>query len=138
VLNGVNDDVRWKQRFENFERAFSQFKQAIDKQDEESVSLIKDGTIHRFKVTHELAWKVLKDFLEYEGHQNINGSRSAIRVAFNIDLLADGQVWMNMIDSRNRTVHTYHEKILEQEFHLVVSDYYPAFVQFQQRMHDFL
>ena len=138
MLNGVNDDVRWKQRFENFERAFSQLKQAVEEYGEEAEPLIKEGIIQRFEFTHELAWKVLKDFLEYEGHQNINGSRSAIRVAFNIGLLADGQVWMNMIDSRNRTVHTYHEKILEQEFHLVVNDYYPAFVQFQQRMHDFL
>ena len=58
----MNDDIRWKQRFENFERAFSQFKQAIDKQDEESVSLIKDGTIHRLRLRMNLRGKYLKIF----------------------------------------------------------------------------
>ncbi|WFE68789.1 nucleotidyltransferase substrate binding protein [Thiomicrospira sp. R3] len=52
--------------------------------------------------THELAWKVMKDYLECEGHQGIIGSRSASRLAFNIGLVSDGQVWMDKVESRIR------------------------------------
>lgn len=70
-----------------------------------------------------MAWKVLKDHLEHEGYQNINGSRSATRTAFKIGLLINGQTWMDRIESRNRTVHVYDEKILNIEF-LKSEDYY--------------
>ena len=101
---------------------------------EEAEPIIKEGVIQRFEFTHELAWKVMKDFLEYEGHQNITGSRSATKIAFSLDLIEDGQVWMDMIESRNNTVHTYHEEILTREFAQIVSHYYPNFLAFYRRM----
>ncbi len=76
----------------------------------------------------------MKDYLEYEGYQNIAGSRSATRAAFNIDLLEDGQAWMDMIESRNRTVHTYQQAILEQEYQNVVGRYFRCFSDFYHRM----
>lgn len=81
----------------------------------------------------------MKDFLEYEGHQNITGSRSASRQAFSLGLLeGDAQVWMDMIHSRNKTVHTYDAKILEDEFRKVRYHYAPAFLQFERKMTEIL
>jgi nucleotidyltransferase substrate binding protein (TIGR01987 family) len=94
--------------------------------------------LQRFEFTHELAWKVLKDYLEYEGHQGITGSRSASRLAFSLGLVSDGQVWMDMIESRNRTLHTYDERVLEQEFAKVQRAYAPALSDFAVRMQVFL
>lgn len=68
----------------------------------------------------------MKDYLEYEGHQGITGSRSASRLAFSLGLVANVQVLMDMRESRNRTVHTYDEWILEQEFTKVQQAYAPA------------
>lgn len=96
--------------------------------------LEKEGTIQRFEFTHELAWKVMKDYLEYDGIVNITGARSACRAAFNIGLIANGQVWMNMIESRNKTVHTYFDEILEREYNLIVNEYFPLFEAFQRKM----
>ena len=128
-------DIRWVQRFENYRKALSQLTQAVEMYDESAEALIKEGILQRFEFTHELAWKVMKDFLEYEGHQNITGSRSASRQAFSLGLLeSDAQVWMDMIHSRNRTVHTYDAKILEDEFRKVRYQYAPAFVQFERKM----
>ena len=90
----MDNDIRWKQRFSNFKKAFLQLKQAVDTYDKHAEDIIKEGTIQRFEFTHELAWKVIKDFLEYEGYQNISGSRSATRQAFNIGLVEEGQVWI--------------------------------------------
>jgi nucleotidyltransferase substrate binding protein (TIGR01987 family) len=130
----MEQDIRWKQRFSNFEKAFFQLKQAVEDYDGDVEAIIKEGVIQRFEFTHELAWKVMKDFLEYEGHQNITGSRSATRGAFNIDLVKEGQVWMDMIDSRNKTVHTYHENILEQEYQKIVEAYFSCFFEFYEKM----
>jgi nucleotidyltransferase substrate binding protein (TIGR01987 family) len=115
----MNEEVRWQQRFQNYLKALGQLNSALAKYDETAEALIKEGILQRFEFTHELAWKVMKDYLEYEGHQGITGSRSASRLAFSLGLVSDGQVWMDMIESRNRTVHTYDEKVLEQEFSTV-------------------
>lgn len=130
----MEQDVRWKQRFSNFGRALSQLKQGIEDYPEDSEAIIKEGVIQRFEFTHELAWKVLKDYLEYEGQQNITGSRSATRRAFNLGLIEDGQAWMDMIESRNKTVHTYQETVLELEYGKVRGVYYPCFALFLEKM----
>ncbi|MBV1928424.1 MAG: nucleotidyltransferase substrate binding protein [Gammaproteobacteria bacterium] len=131
----MGEDIRWKQRFDNFGKAFLQLKEAVDLYGDraEVESIIKEGLIQRFEFTHELAWKVLKDYLEYEGHQNINGSRSATRAAFNIDLIDNGQVWMDMIESRNKTVHTYHKNILNEEFEKINHSYFACFSAFNDK-----
>ena len=106
----MEQDIRWKQRFANFERAFLSLRSAATELLKPN-DLEKEGTIQRFEFTHELAWKVMKDYLEYEGYKNITGSRSATKEAFNKDLLTDGQEWINMLESRNETIHTYPKKI---------------------------
>lgn len=129
----MNQDIRWKQRFHNFEKAFLALKRAvIDLQNPSDLE--KEGTIQRFEFTHELAWKVMKDFLEYEGFQNIIGSRSATREAFNKGLIEEGQVWMNMIESRNRTVHTCDEVILKEEYQKITTIYFSVIEVFYDKM----
>lgn len=131
-------DIRWKQRFENYKKAFSQLKSAIDKNGLHPIDIIKEGIIQRFEFTHELAWKVMKDYLDYEGIQNVTGSRSATREAFNMGLITNGQAWMDMIESRNKTVHTYNQEVLEIEFKKVVLSYYELFEIFEQKMSSML
>jgi nucleotidyltransferase substrate binding protein (TIGR01987 family) len=134
----MGEEVRWRQRFQNYQKALGQLVSALSQYDEHAESLIKDGILQRFEFTHELAWKVLKDYLEYEGHQGITGSRSASRLAFSLGLVSDGQVWMDMIESRNRTVHTYDERVLEQEFAKVQQAYAPALSELAIRMQPLL
>ncbi|WP_029406907.1 nucleotidyltransferase substrate binding protein [Thiomicrorhabdus sp. Milos-T2] len=134
----MSEDIRWKQRYQNYLKALGQLSSALSAHDKTAESLIKEGILQRFEFTHELAWKVMKDYLEYEGHQGITGSRSASRLAFSLGLIVDGQVWMDMVESRNRTVHTYDERVLEQEFAKVQKHYEKAFQQFAEKMQAFL
>jgi len=127
-------EIRWKQRFANYEKALKQLESAVNEYGKEAPDIIKEGTIQRFEFTHELAWKVMKDYLEYEGYQNINGSRSASRTAFKIGLIGEGQTWMDMIESRNRTVPVYDEKILNTEFLKIEDHYFPLFKQLYEQM----
>jgi nucleotidyltransferase substrate binding protein (TIGR01987 family) len=131
-----NQDIRWKQRFENFSNALSQLTKFIDKG--ELNELEEQGLIQSFEYTHELAWNVMKDFLIFEGFQNIIGSRSATREAFNKGLIDEGQIWMDMIDSRNESVHTYNEETADKIVHKIKEIYFMEFRDFSKKMKTFL
>jgi nucleotidyltransferase substrate binding protein (TIGR01987 family) len=131
-----NQDIRWKQRFENFEKALKQLTKFIEK--DELNELEEQGLIQCFEYTHELSWNVMKDFLTFEGIQNIIGSRSATREAFNKGLIEEGQVWMDMIDSRNESVHTYNEKTADKIVNKVRRVYFFELTNFSKKMKTFL
>lgn len=77
----MEQDIRWKQRFQNFNDAFIHLKEAVLEVKNPS-NLEKEGTIQRFEFTHELAWKVMKDFLQDKGIQGIIGSKDATNKLF--------------------------------------------------------
>jgi nucleotidyltransferase substrate binding protein (TIGR01987 family) len=128
-----NPDVRWKQRFHSFRKAFDRLRAAAALAAERELSeLEQQGMIQAFEFTHELAWKVLKDFLESRGVSEIYGSKDATRAGFAHGLIEDGDDWMAMIESRNQSSHTYNENIANSIAHAVLSLYLPQFEQFER------
>ncbi len=129
------EDLRWKQRFNNFKRALVQLDRAVSLMAERPLSdLENQGVIQGFEFTHELAWNVLKDFLEYEGIQGLVGSRSTVREAFKRGLIADGEVWMDMIEKRNLTSHTYNLDVALEVVSAIQARYYPAYLALRARL----
>ena len=125
-------DIRWIQRFNNFEKAFGQLSDAVELAAErELTDLEKQGLIQAFEYTHELAWNLLKDFLESRGAQNIYASRDASREAFQTGLIKNGETWMEMITSRNQTTHTYDEETVEEIKKAILNSYYFEFEALQ-------
>lgn len=117
----MEEDICRRQRLEKYDKAPQQLREAV--MDVKAPNqLAKEGTIQRFEFTHELAWKLMKDYLGYEGITGITGSRSAIRQTFNKGLIQDGETWMDMIESRNSTVHNHDAEILEKEYHYAQLD----------------
>jgi nucleotidyltransferase substrate binding protein (TIGR01987 family) len=102
-------DIRWQQRFDSYQKAVSQLTKFIDKGDLNELE--EQGLIQAFEYTYELGWNLLKDYLLYQGNPTIFGSRDAIREAFTLGLVADGEGWMKMLQDRNRTTHTYNEEV---------------------------
>jgi len=132
-------DIRWKQRFVNFNKALAQLEDAVTLSKQRELSrLEKQGVIQAFEFTHELAWNVLKDYLEDQGEQNIRGSKDATRYAFKVDLVSDGELWMAMIQSRNVSSHTYDEETAEALFIAIVDDYFPLFSTLSSVMADLI
>jgi nucleotidyltransferase substrate binding protein (TIGR01987 family) len=129
-----NLDIRWKQRFSSFEKALLKITEVVDLKDHKLSDLEKEGVIQRFKFTHELCWNVMKDYLIYDGIQTVIDSRSAVREAFNKGIISKGAIWMDMIESRNKTSHAYLESILIDEFEKIVKIYYHLLLAFQQKM----
>lgn len=127
------EEIRWKQRFKNFEKALSQLKKFIDKFQDLN-ELEKQGMIQAFEYTFELGWNVLKDFLEFQGNQNIYGSRSAIQEAFRYGLIEDGEGWMEMFSARNKTSHTYNENLAEEISQFIEQKAFLLFTKLQAKM----
>ena len=98
--------------------------------------MIKEGLIQRFEYTHELAWNVMKDYAEYQGNPNIGGSRDASREAFQLKLVTNGHIWMDMITSRNKTSHTYNEETANEIYNKILKEYYTAFIEFKDTMEE--
>lgn len=128
----VAEDVRWKQRFVNFQKALSQMKKFVDKGN--LSDLEEQGLIKSFEYTFELAWNTLKDFLEFSGQTGIYGSRNAIQKAFQLGLIEDGKGWMDMLKSRNKTSHTYNEETAKEISSAVTSQYYGLFCMLKEKM----
>ncbi|WP_439234566.1 nucleotidyltransferase substrate binding protein [Lonepinella koalarum] len=129
----VEQITRLKQRFEHYQKALTQLMEAVEKYSNTQENIIKEGLIQRFEFTHELAWKLMKDILQYEGDFE-GGSRTTTRQAFNLGYISQGEIWMEMIKTRNLTVHTYNEDILENEFNKIISQYFPLLVEFKQKV----
>jgi nucleotidyltransferase substrate binding protein (TIGR01987 family) len=127
-------DIRWEQRFSNFRKALLKLSEGTDIQLDKITDLEKEGVIQRFEFTHELAWNVIKDYLEYQGNTSITGSRDATREAFKVGLVSNGEVWMDMIVSRNKTSHLYDENTANEIFEKVINQYYPLFLELKHKM----
>ncbi|MEQ1560910.1 MAG: nucleotidyltransferase substrate binding protein [Methyloglobulus sp.] len=136
----MNDqDIRWQQRFANYKKALAQLRNAVELSQQRALSqLEKQGVIQAFEFTHELAWNVLKDYLEDQGMQNINGSKDTTRAAFKVALIVNGEQWMAMIQSRNLSSHTYNEHTAEQLVTAILSVYFPLFEALQTEMENHL
>lgn len=126
----MRNDIRWKQRFENFERAFLLLQDAFKKDSAQMSDLEKEGVIQRFEYTFELAWKTLHDYLVYSGvsFDQIT-PRSVIKQAFAAKIIKDGQTWMDMLEQRNLMSHTYDSKIFEDAFSNISQHYLVALEQ---------
>lgn len=143
-------DIRWQQRFSNYAKALSKFEEAVNYTerhflDENNLEgrkhlgsilndILKQGIIQSFEYTYELAWNVMRDYAEFQGNPDIPGSRTAIREALQMGLITEGKVWMDMVESRIRTTHTYNEEIANEIFEKILEDYHNAFKAFQDKM----
>lgn len=125
-------DIRWQQRFSNLKKAFGQFEKFMVKP--ELSELEEQGLIKAFEYTYELAWTTLQDFLKYRGQVDIYGSRDVFRKSFQLGLLADGELWMDMLKSRNATSHTYNRETAREICRAVKENYYPAFTALIQKL----
>lgn len=132
-----DQDIRWIQRFSNFNKAFLQLEKAVELSNERELSdLEEQGLIQSFEYTHELAWRTLKDFIHEKGNTKIYGSKDATREAFQLELITDGEGWMEMIKSRNETSHTYNDNTAEAISSNIKEKYFVLFKDFQLKMEE--
>ncbi len=129
------ESIRWLQRFENFEKAVNLLEDAVKQGIENLSDLEKEGVIQRFEYTFELAWKTIKDYLEYGGIVfEVATPRHIIKQAFAAGVIKDGQVWIDMLESRNIMSHTYDDEIFAKAINCIADSYFAAI----KELYDFL
>lgn len=128
-------DIRWQQRFENFEKAYMLLKENADYGFSQLSELERMGCIQAFEITFELAWKTMKDYMLFKGLDLLELSpRAVIREAFAAKIISDGQAWLDMLNDRNLTTHTYDDAHIQNGLELIHKNYIPHLSTF----HSFL
>ena len=120
---------RWQYRFDNYKRAFLLLSDAIETMAVRDLTQLEtEGVIHRFEYTWELAWKVLKDYLQNEGVVLARITPVAvIRAAFEAGIITNGSVWMKALDARNTLSHVYSHDAFERVIHDIQAHYFEIF-----------
>lgn len=122
----AEQDIRWQQRFKNFQRAFFLLREAMENDLNTLNQLEKEGVIQRFEYTFELAWKVLKDKMEFDGLElNQISPKAVVRQAFAAKYIKDADTWLRMIGDRNLMSHTYDFSKFEIVIVSIKNDYLP-------------
>lgn len=125
-------EARWLYRLESYGRALNNLRMFLKA---ESLNPLEEqGLIKAFELVFELAWNLVKDYLEYQGSTGISGSRDAFRQGFQRGLLRNGHLWMDMIHSRTLTVHCYDEPRVKEIARKIIQDYYLEFESLEARM----
>ena len=130
------EKLRWQYRFDNFKRAYFLLQEAAESCEEGSLSqLAKEGMIQRFEYCMELAWKSIKDYLEFRNvvFEQITPS-AVIKKAFAAKLIQDGEGWMKALAARNKMSHTYDFKKFEAVIQEITQKYLACFGQLYETL----
>ena len=127
-MYGLSDKLN--ERIENFEKALAKLKQAFL---EEPTELVIDGTLQRYEFTFELAWKTIKDYLEYNGIiSDISSPRNVIQQAFQSKIIKNGDIWIQMMLDRNLLSHLYDEQKSREVYENIKKKYLKEFEDFKE------
>jgi nucleotidyltransferase substrate binding protein (TIGR01987 family) len=132
----TDDTPRWNYRHDNHGRAFVLSREAVDIMETRPLSALeKEGLIHRFEYTWELAWKATKDVLENEGLSfDLVSPNRVIHAAAEAGLVADAGPWLAALDTRNRLAHSYSPKTFDTAIEAIRSSYLAAFDAFNDTL----
>lgn len=115
------EDIRWKQRYQNFKKAGGQLREFVELPQLNKFE--RQGLIQCFEYTFELAWKTMEDYLENQGFE-IKSPRAAILTAFQTQLVSDGHTWIDALEKRNLLAHTYDDKRADEAEELIRGKYF--------------
>lgn len=118
-----NKGIRWEQRFQNFTKSMKYLETALKIPDPDIVQ--KAGIIQFFEMSFELAWNLVKDYLEEQGFIDVKSPRGALKKAFEMNILENGHDWMDLLQDRNLTAHTYDEQKATDMELLIQHKYFP-------------
>ncbi len=120
---------RWMLRFESYQRAFALLRAGVESMEAHALNpLEQEGLVRRFNCTWELSWKVLRDYLEHSGVVLSTITPSAvIKAAFAANLISNGEIWMEALDTRNRMSYTYRRDVFDQVIQAISTRYIPIF-----------
>lgn len=135
-MEGNHTTIRWEQKLESYSKALRRLSEIVNcAKSRELSDFEKDGLVQRFEFTHEMAWKLMMSFCRHQSPETeLFGSKDSTRWAFTHGLIIDGELWMQMIQSRNSTSHNYDGSVADQVVQRVVKEYFPSMLAFHDKM----
>src|SRR3989338_4460562 len=118
--------TRFQQRREHFNKSFDLLQRTLEKGQLNEIE--RGGLIQFFEITFELGWKCLGDYLESEGF-TLTSPKKIFQQAFQSRLIENGEVWLQALEDRNLTTHTYDEKKRKAVEHTIRTQYFPQLQQ---------
>lgn len=127
---------RFDERKVDYKNALSRLKEALREKPSE---IVIDGMLHRFEFTFELAWKTIKDYLEYMGiSEKIESPRENIQLGYTQGIISDGDLWIEIMLARNSLAHLYDEKQSRKVYNDIKNKYIKAFEELDERFDNIL
>lgn len=135
---------RFQERKTDYKNAYTKLEEALSEEitkdlSEKTIQIIIDGVLHRFEFTFELAWKTMKDYLEYMGITNKTESpRENIQQAFKQGIVEDGEIWIEIMLARNELFHLYDEATSRKIYHNIKTKYIKEFKKLEEKFEQIL
>jgi nucleotidyltransferase substrate binding protein (TIGR01987 family) len=131
----MTEDIRWEQRFSNFNKALNKLSQAVALAGKEELSELEvEGLIQRFEYTYELAWKTLQDLIKQQGLTDINVPGQVLTQAFQMGLINNAESWRRLKKSRELTSHTYDSETAQIIAEAIINEYFELFKFLQEKL----
>jgi len=123
---------RLQEKISSYQRALQRLDEALAEANPNEY--VYDAVIKRFEFTYELAWKLMKGYIEYQGGEEARFARDVFREAFANGLVQNGEVWLQMMKDRNLSSHTYDEEEAREIYERVKRDYREHFIKLLLRI----
>ncbi len=126
----MNED-KWTNKLENYRRALLSLEEAKGQYlINPANKVIRAGLIKNFEFCIELAWRVMKLYLEGKGEKDSSTPKDVLRKAYEHKLINEGEQWLRMVDYRNETSHNYDEDFSVKMATMIVEEFSPLFHKF--------
>ena len=115
---------RWEERISDLENAINRLEEAINDNKQYKIESLKDAAIQRFEFSLELSWKAIKKYLNSEGVLEATTPKQTIKEAFSKGMLDNAKLWINMLNDRNLTSHTYSQNMADEIYKKISESYF--------------
>lgn len=121
-------------RFDSFCKSLDSLKEA--RMRDRSDSFVMSGTVQKFSLTFDLAWKLMKDILvkKYKIIDFAIGSPSEVLKKSYENNLIDDDIWMEMLKNRNNLIHDYNEVLTENLIDIIIDSYINEFEKLSDKI----
>ena len=126
---------KWHERLAAYKNAIGRLTEVVNLNKQRMLNQFeRDSLIKRFKFTYEMAWKLMMSYEKENGITEILGSKDVIRQAFKLPIISNGEAWLEMVDTRNKTSHLYDEEMATDVIDEIIYTYFPLFIELQDTM----
>lgn len=125
-----------KDRFNQYKNVVEKLEEVIETYNDNNSRIIVDAMIQRFEFCVELSWKLLKDYLSSENVGDFNSPRSVMKESYKMGLITEGELWLDMLEDRNLTSHTYDEIVANTIRDNILNTHYTLLKKLKEKMEE--